>query len=204
MTFRKLYFDHLSSSVNGRQVYLGASKLDHICPESSSKIQTFERVLFWSDQHFWHKNVIEYCNRPFASVEDMTNFLVSQYIENVNESDCVVFGGDLSFKGVTNIVELFANLPGYKIGICGNHDVRQIKQNGTYYGFNEKHACLEYSENNQTYWITHFPIPYSLLPDHVINIHGHVHNNHPKISERHLNMCVECTNYTPISISALK
>jgi hypothetical protein len=34
---------------------------------------------FTSDSHFFHKKVIEYCNRPFRDVDEMNAYLVNAW-----------------------------------------------------------------------------------------------------------------------------
>lgn len=33
-------------------------------------------VFLIGDPHFWHRNIIRYCDRPFATVEEMNEALI--------------------------------------------------------------------------------------------------------------------------------
>lgn len=79
------------------------------------------KVWFTSDSHFFHANVIQYCNRPFSSVEEMNRILISNWNSVVDQQDVVYHLGDfsLSFRAV----ELFTReLNGTKFLVPGNHD----------------------------------------------------------------------------------
>ena len=52
---------------------------------------------FTSDTHFGHRNIIEYCNRPFKDVVEMDKILVQKYNYLVQENDIVYFLGDIGF-----------------------------------------------------------------------------------------------------------
>ena len=42
---------------------------------------------FISDHHFNHDKIIEYCNRPFANVEEMNNYMIKQWNSVVGKND---------------------------------------------------------------------------------------------------------------------
>lgn len=44
---------------------------------------------FTSDQHFGHFNIIRLSRRPFATVEEMDNALLSRWKAKVNDDDTV-------------------------------------------------------------------------------------------------------------------
>lgn len=79
------------------------------------------KTWFTSDQHFFHHNIITYCNRPFGSVDHMNMELIRRYNAKVMPEDTVFHLGDfsMSFKCVEEIVK---QLNGTKILIYGNHD----------------------------------------------------------------------------------
>ena len=80
------------------------------------------KIFFTSDQHFGHKNVIRYDNRPFTSVEDMDEALIRNWNAKVTEKDTVYVLGDISWYNDETTATIFNSLKGHKILIKGNHD----------------------------------------------------------------------------------
>jgi calcineurin-like phosphoesterase family protein len=52
---------------------------------------------FTADTHFNHANVIKYCQRPFASVDEMNQALIDNINERVQPGDTLYHLGDFSF-----------------------------------------------------------------------------------------------------------
>lgn len=82
---------------------------------------------FTSDPHFFHRNVIEYCNRPYRDangepdVPHMNEDIIKLHNELVQPDDTVYCLGDFSFA--VRPVELYSErLNGKKKLVPGNHD----------------------------------------------------------------------------------
>lgn len=90
-------------------------------------IQTIKNIFFkrkiWftSDLHFGHRNVIQYCNRPFIDIQTMTEGLIKIWNDTVNKGDLVYVLGDFSLNPKWS-KEILPRLNGDKILIPGNHD----------------------------------------------------------------------------------
>ena len=72
---------------------------------STGERQSMERqdkVWFTSDTHFWHDNIIRFCNRPFESVVEMNEELIRRWNETVPADGVVFHLGDFSFGGQRN------------------------------------------------------------------------------------------------------
>ena len=54
-----------------------------------------DKVYFISDTHFFHKNIITYCDRPFSSVEEMNEQLIYNWNTIVSEDDDVIICGQI-------------------------------------------------------------------------------------------------------------
>lgn len=76
---------------------------------------------FTSDFHFGHRGIIGYCNRPFASVEEMNDSLIKIWNAHVKPDDEVYFLGDFSLNPKWS-KEIVPKLNGAKTLIHGNHD----------------------------------------------------------------------------------
>lgn len=77
---------------------------------------------FTSDQHYFHNNVIKYCNRPFNSVEEMNEELIRRHNSVVKPEDDVYHLGDFSLakRAPEQILHRLNGIHWLKA--VGNHD----------------------------------------------------------------------------------
>jgi len=85
-------------------------------------------IFVTADTHFYHKNVIRYCNRPYADMDEMITKMRHNWNSTVGQNDIVIIAGDFAFAGITKIRELVQSLNGIKILIKGNHDNHRSKK----------------------------------------------------------------------------
>lgn len=176
-------------------------------------------IYFISDFHFNHKNIIQYSNRPFEDLEIMENELINNYNSIVTNEDIVYFLGDFSmgkhFK--SNDGRILKELNGTKYMILGNHDFNFKTINDI--GLPEKINKI----NAQKYWrdvgftdvfinpiilenyyiLSHGPILGLNETQIFANIHGHTHTVSLN-AKNYVNVCVEVTDYKPISFDKIK
>lgn len=89
---------------------------------------------FTSDQHFGHRNVITYCNRPFGrfynrwlkrvtddAVREMNETIIQNWNAVVKDEDTGIFLGDIAL-GKNWVREIVPRLKGNIHLIAGNHD----------------------------------------------------------------------------------
>lgn len=79
-------------------------------------------TFFTSDHHFFHKNIIKLCDRPFKDLDEMHTALINNWNEVVHEDDTVYVVGDFSFGRANKTREILKRLKGDKILVIGNHD----------------------------------------------------------------------------------
>lgn len=153
---------------------------------------------FISDTHFFHKNIIQSCGRPFKDAEFMNEFMIDAWNKVVKPQDKVYHLGDVAcgYGGDDNVLgNLLRRLNGKKRLVLGNHD-------------NAKSVALQTHFEKIEMWIgfhkegftcTHVPYMLHHLRDGAFNVHGHVHNNSLN-NPNYLNVCVETIMYTPMSM----
>lgn len=78
-------------------------------------------IYFTSDLHFWHKNVIRYCSRPFSTVEEMNEIMIKNWNDTVKPDDIVYCLGDFSLA-MRPVEAYTSRLNGVKYLVPGNHD----------------------------------------------------------------------------------
>lgn len=156
-----------------------------------------DKIMVWSDQHFFHNNIIQYAKRPFVDIEDMHARLIAAYNAVVGPTDIVLWVGDVSFAGVIPTNELLKQCNGYNILVAGNHDFDNRTGKLRLMDFDEIHTSILFDN----IVVTHHPWK-AALPKELWNVHGHLHNT-PFSADRHINVSVEMINYQPQPLDVL-
>jgi len=155
---------------------------------------------FISDTHFFHENIIQFCKRPFKDAQFMNEFMVNAWNERVKPEDKVYHLGDVAcgYGGDEHkLGALLSRLNGKKRLVVGNHD--HLKSPALHKYFEKIELWCGFHEEGFT--CTHIPLEIESLRDGDICIHGHIHNNLKP--GRYVNVCVEHTDYAPISMEEL-
>lgn len=156
-----------------------------------------EKLFITSDTHFWHSNIIRYCNRPWSDVESMNKALIENWNSVVGENDKVIHLGDFCFGNKTKAESIIKQLHGKIDLVMGNHDRLKIQD---YYnmGFHRVYDRPIVSHN--FFILSHAPLQWIKEGDVYANIFGHVHDMkvYNTWTKNTCCACVERHNYTPI------
>ena len=165
-------------------------------------------VFFTADPHFFHSNIIKYCNRPFKTVEEMNEKIISNYNNIVKDSDTVYFLGDIIFLKNINQIQIFLKrLKGKKILIYGSHDkILREYHNHIAHIFDQQHELLDTIINGQKITMCHYPMT-SWHCSHYGSwqLFGHHHNRLPEDPNKlQCDVGVDAWNFTPVSFDQIK
>lgn len=114
--------------------------------------------LFTSDEHYFHKNIIKYSNRPFESVEEMNEALIYNHNKTVFKNDTVVHCGDFSFASKEKTYrDIVSRLNGKHIFLKGDHD-KWLGNSGSYMWLKkiEKQPITACHYAMKTFWLSHY------------------------------------------------
>lgn len=152
------------------------------------KFDDASRVFFTSDTHFGHKNILEFCNRPFSSVEEMNEKLIENWNSVVGKNDYVFHLGDFAFGGSQLWNSVLDRLNGNIFLILGNHEMKNLHQ-----GYMTKFKWVGYqlilNIGGRTVYLNHYPFlyfggAYRSEENAVIQLFGHCHSRpHEDISD---------------------
>ena len=187
-----------------------------------TKIEDPKKVWLTSDTHFFHSNILQYCGRPFASVEEMNQKLIENWNCVVGPDDEVYHLGDICFGNKEKWESIICAekedgtwlLNGRIHLILGNHDPeRLMKSDACYHRFEE--VCFQKYLlcDGWEIYLNHFPfLDFSNNFDRkVCQFHGHIHsgplntgtlnNNRFKMLQwNQYDVGVDNNNYRPISL----
>lgn len=79
-------------------------------------------MFFTSDLHLGHERIIQLCDRPFRSVDDMNESIIGRWNALVRRPDTVFVLGDFALGSLAATLPLARRLNGRKKLVPGNHD----------------------------------------------------------------------------------
>lgn len=148
--------------------------------------------------HFGHANIIKHSNRPYASVEEMDDSLVTNWNERVKPEDTIYHIGDFAFKMRTKAINMvISRLNGHKFLIYGNHDKKEVlrSEGWTWQGFYKRikvndqgiilfhYGCRVWDGSHRGTW----------------QLYGHSHGSLPDDpNTKSFDVGVDCHNYAPL------
>ena len=178
------------------------------------------KTWFTSDTHFGHANIIRYCDRPFADVEEMREALTDRWNSVVAPGDRVFVLGDFALGRIAETLTVLDDLHGAKHLLVGNHDRPFDPDPRRRSEWTSRYLAAGFRS------VTNGTIGYSLLGEHPVLmghfpyhgdsqdedryadqrpedtglpiVHGHVHTEW-RLNGRQLNVGVDRNDYTPIS-----
>lgn len=156
------------------------------------------------DTHFFHKNIINYENRPFKSVEEMNEALITNWNNKVSKDDKVFVLGDFALCTKNKMFDIVSRLNGYKVLIMGNHDNYAPE---VYIGLGFKEVYRYPIIFEDFFILSHEPM-YVNKNTPYANIFAHVHGNPQFTDASEQTFCVSVErpdmNYGPIELSFIK
>ena len=129
-----------------------------------------------ADLHFGHKNILHLDQRPFASLEEMEETIVTNWNAAVQPGDTVYILGDFCWDKTEEWLRILRRLHGQKVLIRGNHDPRQYPEE-LQREFVSISDYQEIRDNGRHVILCHYPIlfyQHSSDPNYYM-LCGHVH-----------------------------
>ncbi len=156
-------------------------------------------VFFTSDTHFGDHRTLNIHKRPFGSVAEMDEALVSGWNEAVGEEDEVWHLGDFARK-LADVALLLSRLTGRKHLIRGNNDHPGI---GDLPGWASVRDYHELEVDGRRLVLCHYPFR-SWNGQHrgALDLHGHSHGR-LKPMPRQFDVGVDAWGFRPVSLGRL-
>ena len=177
-----------------------------------------DKLFFTSDTHFFHNNIIKYCDRPYATRNDMNEDLIKRWNSVVPKDGIVFHLGDVSLTAnLDHLNDILHRLNGRKYLIVGNHENDALSK--PYIKEHWVSICdiaeihvkdEEITDGKQHIVMCHYPmIVWNGSHKGLWQLFGHVHGGlsnkgviqHPVTS---MDVGVDCHDFTPLSYQQVK
>jgi len=133
-----------------------------------------EDIFFTADTHWGHRNIINYCQRPFSCIKEMDEALIVNWNKVVGKDDIIFHLGDFAMGGPTEWNRILDRLNGRIYLIMGNHDYKTISKGVD--RFEDVSMQMKINVKGQKIYLNHYPfLCYSGAYRNTWQLFGHVH-----------------------------
>ena len=178
-----------------------------------------DSIFFTSDLHFGHKNILNFCKRPWETTEEMDKALITNW-NSVVPKDGIVFDlGDFAFAPNSRWKEIIGQLNGEHHLILGNHDITRYPGHQVMELFAGVYQQLHLKIENKHVILNHYPFlcyggSYRAPENATIQLYGHVHSGPDAdgldierlkyLFPYQYDVGIDNNNYTPVSWKQIK
>ena len=126
--------------------------------------------------HFGHENILKFDNRPFKTLEEMHETIISNWNSRVSKTDTVYILGDFCWGKEQDWIPLLKKLQGHKVLIKGNHDLKNMSAT-LKKCFQSITDYKEVTDNGFRVIMSHYPIIMyrGAYNEKIYMLYGHVH-----------------------------
>ena len=167
-------------------------------------------ILYTSDLHFGHKNVIGFDHRPFGDIDEMDHVMIKLWNARVQKDDTVYIVGDLCYRNNHAPEWYLRQLKGHKILILGNHDWQILKNQSALRYLEGVEKMMTVRDGEKQICLCHYPIAeWDGYHRDSWLIYGHIHNRKDeaydfmKTKDHALNAGCMINGYAPASFNEL-
>lgn len=154
-------------------------------------------IWFTADTHFGHTSIISKCHRPFKSVEDMDEGIISRINLCVKPTDILYHLGDFAWTGTWRAYRDRIHCQTIHL-IAGNHDSsRQLikaKKEGLFESI-ERYQRIK--ADGLRVIACHYPI--QIWEPGFVHLHGHTHGSLVPHIDGRKDVGADAQSYAPVS-----
>lgn len=166
-------------------------------------------IWFTADTHFGHAAIVSHCHRPFRSVEDMDEYIISRLNQCIKADDILYHLGDFAW---TNRWREYRDLIVCKTIhlISGNHDttnqLKRAQRDGIFDSISYyRRLKIGKNPSSPLYLraiLCHYPI--QVWQAGFVHLHGHSHGCLlPEVAGRK-DVGVDAQSFSPVSVGAIQ
>jgi len=169
-----------------------------------------DEVFFTSDTHFFHDNIIKYCNRPFKDANEMNDAIITLWNKTIPKDGIVFHLGDVAMNHTkSNTNDLLNQLNGTIYLMIGNHDRHALRKHPRFQLVSDL-LEIQVEDDELTYGMQHVVMcHYPMLAWNGSHkgswqLFGHVHgglSNKGNLSVKptQLDVGVDCNKFAPFT-----
>lgn len=165
------------------------------------------KIWFTSDNHFGHKNIIRFTNRPFSDVEEMNQEMINRWNEKVGKNDDVYHLGDFALASAGKTRQIRKQLNGRIHLIKGNHESSALECADCFEWIKDYYELKVNDRNGPKHIILfHYALKVWNASHHgAWHLYGHSHGSlRDDDTSRSFDVGVDNHNFYPLSYDEVK